>query len=388
MAATFDLWQQSYTLAQMSGAVSTQTGEPATLAANLNALLTTFYTTNASQLGAWTTVWGPAVFESQPSASSYADNVMYVATNADESIYLVSIAGTNPKSKYDIHQEDLQVSTTVNWDAAFPSLSPYSIPSSLPALNPFLSTGTALGVNNLLGMVDGLQGTNEGLVAFLKGLSTSTTQGATLVFCGHSLAGALSPTLALALFNPAGGPLAASNWANVYFYPTAGPTPGNADFGTFLSTVFPQVIPSNALPYQIWNANLWNTIDIVPHAWEIAMLEEIPTIYPQATWKHVPLELSLGVDWAKGQSNDGGATAAGPYVPIANQSIAGTFNTGIPVSDTKSFEAQALFQHTTAYDQLLNVTSISPAAKNQAAYSPLVHALVTGKAAVLSGATT
>jgi hypothetical protein len=385
MAATFDLWQQSYTLAQMSGAVSSQQGDPATLASALNTLLNNFYTTNASYLGPWSTVWGPVVFESSPGTSSYADNVMYVAASGDQSVYLVGIAGTNPNSQYDINQEDLAVNSTVSWDAAFPSLQPYGIPTSLSTLSPFMSAGTALGVNNLLAMVDGLQGTNEGLVDFLNGLPTSTTQAATLIFCGHSLAGALSPTLALALFNPAQGKLSASQWANVYFYPTAGPTPGNADLGTFLSTVFPQVGPSGSTLYQTWNANVWNSIDVVPHAWEIAMIDEITTIYP-ASWKTPPLKLTLGVDSAKDQSNDGAAdTNAGPYTPIPNQELQGTFNSGIPVSDLTSFEAQALYQHTTAYDVLLNVTALSPGAQMQAAYAPLVHALVNGEAEVLAG---
>lgn len=369
---TFDLWQQAYTLAMHSNSVSAQQGTPDELAAALNTVLQTFYaqadTVNA--IGEWSTVWGPVVFESEPSSTSYADNVMYVAANADKSAYLVGIAGTNKNSQYDIYQEDLAVDTTVGWTAAFPGL---SLPSGL---NPYLATGTALGVNNLLGMVDTLQGTNKGLVAFLQSLPSSTTRQATLIFSGHSLGGALSPPLALALFNPHGGQVSLSNWSKVYVYPTAGPTPGNADFGTYLASVFPPTTPGSQL-YQVWNSNLMNTIDVVPHAWEISTLEMIPKLYP-ASWYITPPKLTGAVLYAKSLSNKGGVPPAGPYMQIDSQPLPGTFYGPQPVANFDQFAAEALYQHTKAYDVLLDVTSLSPAAKNQAAFVPVVSAMLSG----------
>ena len=86
--------------------------------------------------------------------------------------------------------------------------------------------------------------------------------------------------------------------------------------------------------------------------------------------------LTLGIDYAKHLSDTGAGTGAGPYQQCANQSLQGTLNGSIPVSDLDSFEKQALYQHTTAYDDLLNVQSLFPGSRNQAAFKPVVHALL------------
>jgi hypothetical protein len=360
MAATFDLWQQAYILSLTTAGEFNLQGTPDKVAAALNGQLNTFFsqTYTVTCIGQWATVWGPAVFENSPSSTSYADNTMYVAANADRTVYVVAVAGTNPNSTYDEDTEDADVNHTSSWTAAFPDSPPPT------GLTPYISVGTQSGVNALLGMVDTLQNTNKNLVTFLQSLPASKTQQATLIFCGHSLAGALTPTLALALFNPAnsaGSGLSLSNWGNVYVYPTAGPTPGNADFGTFFSSVF---APIGTGTYQVWNQNVWNSIDVVPHAWNIAMLNEIATLYP-ASWKTPPLELTGYVDGAKTRSNEGAATMKwSPYEQWANQSLEGTYNSSYRVSDTKSFEAQAGYQHTIAYDVLLNVQDLASIIRN------------------------
>jgi hypothetical protein len=378
--AAFDLWQQAFTLAAMSAGEELQRGMPDALAMALNDTLKAFLSQSntVDGIGQWATVWGPVVFESRPNGHSYADNAMNVAANADQTVYVVGIAGTNPTSIYDWLREDLGVEHTTSWTAAFPGLQPYGLPDS-SSLNPYISASTALGVNNLLHMVDTLQGTNKDLLTFLQSLPVPQTRQATLIFCGHSLAGALSPALALAFFNPAGGRLNLSNWGKVYVYPTAGPTPGNSDFGTFFSSVFRPVGPVT-LPYQVWNMNVWNSIDIVPHAWNVALLEKVATLYP-ASWKMPPLTLTGAIDYAKHRSDTGARTAGGPYQPCANQLLQGTFNSSIPVSDLDSFAKQAIYQHTTAYDVLLNVQSLAPGKRNQAAFMPAVAAFLAGNSA-------
>lgn len=369
MGATYDLWQQAYILSLTTAGEFTLQGTPDAVAAALNTQLNSFFgqTNTVTCIGQWETVWGPVVFENSPSSTSYADNTMYVAANADQTAYVVAIAGTNPNSKYDENDEDGDVNHTSSWAAAFPGSQP-------PAgLSPYISAGTQSGVNALLGMIDTLQNTNQTLATFLQSLPASKTKQATLIFCGHSLAGALAPTLALAFFNPAGGKLSLSNWGNVYVYPTAGPTPGNADFGTFFSTVFGSIGTGT---YQVWNQNVWNSIDVVPHAWNIAMLEEISALYP-ASWKMPPLELTEYVDGAKTLSNEGAATMKwSPYKQCANQSLQGTYNSSFPVSDTTSFEAQAGYQHTIAYDILLNVQSLAAIIRAWSNYTAPVPAIL------------
>ncbi|KAG9011384.1 hypothetical protein FRB94_008668 [Tulasnella sp. JGI-2019a] len=53
--------------------------------------------------------------------------------------------------------------------------------------------------------------------------------------------------------------------ANVKTYPTAGATPGNANFVAEFEAAFPS--PANPTGYQNWNVNLANTLDAVPQAW-------------------------------------------------------------------------------------------------------------------------
>jgi hypothetical protein len=349
----------------------------ATLEQYLTNALNSFFASSTTQaaIGNWSLAWGPVIFESQPSDTSYADNAMYVATNADNSVYVVGIAATNPNSDYDWTQEDLNVGSTTTWAAAFPSLGTYGVPSHSPTLNPYISAATQLGVNNLLGMVNGSQ---QSLVDFLGSIATSTSKNATLIFAGHSLAGALSPTIALALFNPAGGPLSLSNWQNVYVYATAGATPGNQDFSTFFNLVFPptelSITPHQ--DYQIFNVDVWNSLDVVPHAWEISMLNEIETLYP-VSWIIAPLKLQVAIAGLKNASNNGAATGAGPYTQLGNEELTGTFNSSIPVSDFDSFESQAVYQHTTAYDILIGIQSVLPTSFTQTVLSRVARNLLT-----------
>lgn len=113
-AAAFDLWQQTYTLAAMSAGEELRRGMPDALAMALNNTLKAFLSQSntVAAIGQWATVWGPVVFESKPSGHNYADNAMYVAANADQTVYVVGIAGTNPTSIYDWLREDLGVERT------------------------------------------------------------------------------------------------------------------------------------------------------------------------------------------------------------------------------------------------------------------------------------
>ena len=104
-----------------------------------------------------------------------------------------------------------------------------------------ITDGTYVGISNLLNMTSG----GKSLVEYLNTLTPGT---ATLTVTGHSLGGALSPTLALAFVDPT-NPLL-SNWSKsqVNAYPTAGATPGNQAFASYyldtlpasLDTVFPE----------------------------------------------------------------------------------------------------------------------------------------------------
>ncbi len=123
-----------------------------------------------------------------------------------------------------------------------------------------------------------------------------------------------------------------------------------------------------------------NTLDVIPHAWQISTLDEIPGLYKpyDTTLGTPPIKVVGAVGYAKSLSNKGGSTAAGPYEQIASQQLPGTFHGTKHVANFSDFEAQTLYQHTTAYDDLLNVKSLSPGAETQAAYVPIVRAMLSG----------
>lgn len=211
--------------------------------------------------GPWEVVWGPCVYSQKPTTASYATNAMYVAYSATLSTYVVGIAATNPDSLYDWLKEDGDVSAVyqARWPFSVPFTAKLHPPFIIP-IPPATSAGTALGVSDLLSqaaMVDPVNGT---LLSFL---THAASKSATLIFSGHSLAGALAPTLALYLYPTP----ASSGWKQILVLPTAGATPGNEPFARRFAQAYPAVQSGIDAPYGTWNVDQANTHDVVPHAW-------------------------------------------------------------------------------------------------------------------------
>lgn len=204
--------------------------------------------------GDWQVVWGPCVYVAPRTAEDfalelYASNSMYVAYSKTLNTYVVAIAATDPANLEDWIQEDFDVYAeyTATWPPAIPfERTKHAL---LPATTPQISAATATGISALLGMTDPKQGT---LQAFLNSVANSE---ATLIFTGHSLAGALSPTLAFYLY-PNSTP-ASSHWACITVSPSAGATPGNQAWLSLLTGVY-------AYPGVTDYVNMH---DIVPQAW-------------------------------------------------------------------------------------------------------------------------
>ena len=324
---TFDLWQQTFTLSYMVNA------DYGVLGITTEGLVNDLTSSIQSRLAnpglqnligsSWELAWGPCVF--QRPLSLYADNAMYVAHDQANDIYVVAIAATNIDSLYDIQVEDLDV-TPISW--------PYggSAPNGTQ-----IATGTSDGVKVLLAM----QSQGQTLLSYLQTVADASSS--TLIFAGHSLGGALSPTLALALTNQG---LNLGDWKAVHVYPTAGPTAGNATFAAYFSQTFPQSA-TGSQPWQVWNADLANGLDIVPRAWNAQTLATIPDLYaPNVT---TSTEFANTVAAKVKQVQPYGYTRIGTANDLTGSSVQGSG----PV-----FAEEAHYQHVYAYFQLLGVQAL------------------------------
>lgn len=277
-------------------------------------------------LGNWDLVWGPALIEEtdeKGKPTGVADNALYVAKcNAVAfpggptlPAYVVAIAATNPSSLYDWETEDFSVAEVVNWTTYDPSS--FS-PSPYNGKDPYISKGTATGVSILIGLEspNNAASPNTTLQQFLASLNPEPDTA--IIFCGHSLAGALSPTLALYLKENKD----LDAFGVTLVYPTAGPTPGEAAFANLFNNTFPP-LPSGWQAqkgdYQSWNTMHWNDLDVVPHAWPVSELEKIATIYGQAPTNMTASILKALQKMAIADSLKSGAD----YTRIQNQSLPG-----------------------------------------------------------------
>jgi hypothetical protein len=209
--------------------------------------------------GDWEVVWGPCVYSIDGELPGEATNAMYVAHSANLSAYVVAIAATNFKSIYDWAKEDGDVSPEkmARWPLTVPFDERKHAPFT-PPLPPAISAATARGVSILLTKLN-----DPGKGSIQNFLASRVSDNETLIFCGHSLAGALSPTLALHLY----GQPAKSGWKQVLVLPTAGATPGNSEFAALFSAAYPPVGSGVNAAYGNWNTDYANARDVVPHAW-------------------------------------------------------------------------------------------------------------------------
>src|SRR5262245_3052084 len=148
--------QTVFFLSMLSNLAITQKGTVDELEQYLAGRIDAHLEASQGDIGTWTRVWGPAVF--QAPGSSVTDNVMYVACNtASPPQYVVSIAGTNYNSVFDILIEDFLVGNQVAWW--------YGTPPAGAAI----AAGTFIGFGMLqfLKPGPGLPGANQYLRDFL-----------------------------------------------------------------------------------------------------------------------------------------------------------------------------------------------------------------------------
>ncbi|HEX6037445.1 lipase family protein [Longimicrobium sp.] len=282
---------------------------------------------DAGEIGNWSVAWGPVAV--QLNTSAYAVNAMYVAESKDTpGSYVVGIAGTNPSSVFDWVVEDGLVSVQLPWIYGL-----FSAPDARIALG----TGIGLAILQNAAPGSGIPGTGTTLLEFMQGIPK---EGTSVVVSGHSLGGALSPTVALWLHDVR---LLWDPFSQVALstLPTAGPTAGNAAFAAYSNEKLPTTRFANA-------------IDVVPHAWQASDLAAIPTLYaPDIQPDDLINDL---VHVAETISAAGGYTQlvddAGWFPASVDTSI---ITPGAPVIE--NFFYQLAYQHTTAYHTFFGVVS-------------------------------
>jgi Lipase (class 3) len=336
--ATLQPNQTLLILSALSNLGSCVTGTIDQIEAYLTRAITSVLDCLRGDIGPWQVVWGPAVYQAWD--SDLADNVMYVAKGtfdpAQPPQLVVSIAGTNPYSVFDWLLEDGFVSLQLPWPFGSPPLN----------LKPKIALGTSVGLLQLMSMVPGAgrPGFGTTLQEFLRAELTGNTP---LLITGHSLGGALSPTVALWLSDTR------SQWdpngrAALSCLPSAGPTPGNQDFATYYDSQLGG-----------GTTRIHNSLDVVPHAWSQSDLAAIPDLFlPEIKPDFL---VSVLVDTAISISKKGDYAQILPSAPalpgIVNQSLISLLNTDFQnLTDFQNFVVQMRYQHVDAYFALLNMS--------------------------------
>jgi hypothetical protein len=217
------------------------------------------------------------------------------------------------------------------------------------------------------------------LAALNTYVQTNNITGASVAVAGHSLGGALSPVMAMYMqdtqstWNTVSGSITA-----ITTWPTAGPTPGNSDFATYVQ----DNMGAN------YNSK-YNTIDVIPQAWMYSSFENIPSIYPEITPPEsgTPTYTTIGllVLSANLRAVDkSDFYRRTPYQQVTPwNAMTGTFDTTTDTSAQNEaailniyatgnltqyqpyftafyqFLMQMAYQHTTAYDILLGITDVT-----------------------------
>jgi len=288
-------------------------------------------------IGKWKLVWGPKVYERKGfKVLRVADNSMYVAQSlSDPNQFVVAISGTNPISTYGWVVEDGEISPPVPW--------PYGTQSA--SLKGNITHGTSVGMNSLLNLKD------NGLtfVKYLANQVSDNQDSLSVTVTGHSLGGALSPATALTLLDSQGVSLDEPNgWdpeskSQISVMPTAGPSPGDEVWGEYYD---------NRIGDK--TNRVWNKIDVVPHAWQTSMLNEIPTIYKNSIIRRFVKDAVKHSEKFEKQAGNSIQQIC-PSVP----GLPGKVNPKI-----KNFVKQVGYQHTTAYSELLGTTKFAGIVKD------------------------
>jgi hypothetical protein len=210
-------------------------------------------------VGEWSLRWGVGIYSRDREGLVMADNAALLA-RCEESPerYVLSIAGTNPISRYGWRVEDFAVDRQERW----------AYGGGLLRKKPAVALGTRRGFDHVRRM-------RSGGIELVDGLRNAVQEDngpdmEELIVTGHSLGGTLTPVVASWLHETR------DEWSRgrpvrIFGYSFAGATPGNPAFARYIDRL--------GRRRDFTFHRIWNRYDIVPYAWDADLLFRIPDIY-------------------------------------------------------------------------------------------------------------
>lgn len=341
-----DIYQQAYQLSLLSNCAGGQRDT----ATNLEQYLTNKVDQFIGQVnGSWQISYGPIVYKS--SEDNYQgkvqgpENACFAATSsANGNVCVLAFAGTASTSHAAI-EGDQDVGVMVNFDDWVKGWSEETllVPEPANVSGPdddacYIAHGTAIAVCNILG-ADGHTSPPRDKTVYKYLISLPDDY--TIIFTGHSLGGAIAPTAALGLVQA--GLLGKKT---VYVMPSAGASPGVQTFATRYNQIFP--ISQDQGDFRCFNANYFNTYDVVPQAWSTSPSEDrnMTRIKNDIYNDEGPLVLGTVGRLVKEAEANLKPEANPPYVAIQGRSFTSTK----PAKDTLlTLKATVLREHVKDY---------------------------------------
>lgn len=333
--------------------------------------------------GGWVLTWGPKVVNGTLDLTTTGpENVWFAAESSSQNpgppLCVVAIAGTAAYNYKTWLTTDGGVSEVVNFDTPgsegswltswasgpWATGNPITVPTGGMALlseRAYVARGTCTGVANILNSPSptGQPGDGQYIHQYLESVVQSKPD-YQIIFTGHSMGGAVAPTLAFGLIQSdlVPGLNSMSNPAQVY--PSAGPSMGNMTFyNTFTSTF----TPGTGSDYTNPNTLFYNAKDVVPQAWavtppgtdDLRYLDNIKTIYSFATAETTKID-----DYVAAAKDNANSSLVKEYMPIKGVSFEYD-STDLPwpypnPNTNEELGEDLIIQHTTAYWKKIGIS--------------------------------
>lgn len=263
----YDLRQQTFCMSMLTCLSFNLTGSVDSITKKFRTSVENVLSNDAARelIGTWKLVWGPVVYADSFVGAKASVNSMFIAApEAHPEQLVVAIAGTNGNSLMGWMLEDFNVKDKVAW--------PYGDTS----LQPHISKGVAYGLEKMQALAE--KDVDSGVAVTAQDFLAANPAVSRIMVTGHSLGGALAGVYSLYLEN------IRAEWDRsgvtaISCLTTAGQTFGDEDFSKFYGEKLSSVTD-----------RVWNSLDIVPHAFQQDMLLKIPTLYESEIPTQKPIE--------------------------------------------------------------------------------------------------